>query len=314
MTFPRPQQQQSPLSLFLLFSLAVHVLGLGVFTVISPKFIEEKRTQISIQIGGMKASPAPAPSKVKNIPIQTPKPATPKVATPTPVPVQQPKSITPKVATPTPVPVQQPKSITPKVVTTPPQPRPVAPKVVTPPVQQAKPITPKVVTPPVQQAKPVTPKVVTPNPVQQAKPVTPKVVTPPVQQVKPVAPKVPVVDKTQEMSDKLDDVLNKKTQKKSTADALADANWSGTPRNTISFPNLTASIPQQYKSRGYGFSITAKITFSPQGWVSGVELLRASGDPRIDGIFRTELRKIRIEPSKKTSYDTITKTFTISVK
>ncbi len=304
MTLPRPQQQQSPLSLFLLFSLAAHVLGLGIFTVISPKFIEEKRTQISIQIGGMRANPA-TPT-----PIQTPKPATPKVVTP--APIQTPKPVAPKVVQIPPVPVQQPKAITPKVVTTPPQPRPVAPKVVTPPVQQAKPVAPKVVTPPVQQPKPIAPKVVTP-PVQQPKPVTPKVVTP-VQQVTPVAPKVPVVDKTQEMSDKLDDVLNKKTQKKSTVDALADANWSGTPRKTLSFPNLTAKIPQQYKSRGYGFSITAKITFSPQGWVSGVELLRASGDPRIDGIFRTELRKIRIEPSKKTTYDTITKTFTISVK
>ncbi len=287
MTFPRPQQY-SPLSLFLLFSLGIHIIGLGIFTIFSPKFIEEKQTQISIQIGGIKSSQSSALPKIKDIiPTQQPKPITPKVAKKAPSPIQQPKLVTPKVTQNPPTPVQQPKPIAPKVTQTTPT--------------------------PVQQPKSVAPVVSQTTPVQQPKPKTQTSPTP-VQQATPVTPKIPTVDKTKEISDKLDDVLNKKTQKKSSTDALADAQWSGTPRKTLSFPNLTAKIPQQYKSRGYGFSITAKITFSPQGWVSGVELLRASGDPRIDGIFRTELRKIRIEPSKKTTYDTITKTFTISVK
>ena len=304
MTLPRPQQY-SPLSLFLLFSLAAHVIGLGIFIMLSPKFIEEKRTEISIQIGGMKANPASAP--VKSTPIQQPKSVAPKVVTPpAPTPVQQAKATTPK-AQPAATPIQAAKPTTQALPTPVQQPKPIAPKAV-----QAPPVKAAPVSPPVKPMPIATLKVLEPEPT----PVTPKVVTPPapVQQAKPVAPSTPVVDKTKEMSDKLDDALNKKTQTKSTVDALADAKWSGTPRKTLSFPNLTAKIPQQYKSRGYGFSITAKISFSPQGWVSSVELLRSSGDPRIDGIFRTELRKIRIEPSKKTTYDTITKTFTISVK
>lgn len=178
---------------------------------------------------------------------------------------------------------------------------------------QTKPAVPKKATQTPVQTKPSVPKKVAQTPV----PAVLEVPTPELQSDTVAStpnPTQQLEDKTKDISDTLDDLLNQKTQKKASSDVLADAQWSGTPRKTLLFPNLIASIPQQYKSRGYGFSITAKITFSPQGWVSAVELLRTSGDPRIDSIFRTELRKIRIEPSSKTSYDTITKTFTISVK
>jgi len=116
------------------------------------------------------------------------------------------------------------------------------------------------------------------------------------------------------LANELDSILNQNITIKKTQDFLENASWSGSPRKTIAFPNLNDKIASQYQSRGYGFSVTAKIIFSPQGWVSSVELLQSSGDPRIDRIFRNELRKIRIEESPKENYDTIIKTFTISIK
>lgn len=124
----------------------------------------------------------------------------------------------------------------------------------------------------------------------------------------------PTPSQSEILADKLDDILDQNTSHVPEIDFLVNASWSGTPRKTIAFPNLSAQIPSDYQSRGYGFSVTAKIIFSPQGWVSSVELIQSSGDPRIDRIFRNELRKIRIEESTNPNYDTIIKTFTISVK
>lgn len=118
------------------------------------------------------------------------------------------------------------------------------------------------------------------------------------------------------ITEKLDSILQKKEQtpNKKADDFLANASWIGKPRKTIAFPNISARISELQNIQGYGYSVTARITFTPQGWVSSVELIRASGDPRIDHIFRNELRKIRIEENKSGQVDTVIKTFNISVK
>ncbi|MGL4389035.1 MAG: hypothetical protein ACRCTJ_06565, partial [Brevinema sp.] len=137
--------------------------------------------------------------------------------------------------------------------------------------------------------------------------------TPSQEQVKisePVPPKEESI-----LANELENLLAQKQDKSiSQSDFLEDASWSGAPRKTIIFPKITEKIPSEYQARGYGYSVTASITFSPQGWVSAVELLKSSGDPVIDNVFRNELRKIRIEESSKNSYDTVVKTFTISIK
>lgn len=118
------------------------------------------------------------------------------------------------------------------------------------------------------------------------------------------------------ITEKLDSILQKKEQipNEKTDDFLANASWIGKPRKTIAFPNISARISELQNIQGYGYSVTARITFTPQGWVSSVELIRASGNPRIDHIFRNELRKIRIEENKSGQVDTVIKTFNISVK
>lgn len=118
------------------------------------------------------------------------------------------------------------------------------------------------------------------------------------------------------VTEKLDSILEKKEQTttKQPSDFLANASWMGTPRKTIAFPNIASRISELQNTRGYGYSVTARITFTPQGWVSSVELIRTSGDPRIDHIFRNELRKIRIEENKSGQVDTVIKSFNISVK
>lgn len=133
---------------------------------------------------------------------------------------------------------------------------------------------------------------------------------------KPLSPmKAQEIKKTKpDLASDLDKLLDASSFKPSTIDQLSDATWAGKPRKAIFFPDLSSSIPFHYQSKGYGFSVTAKITFNPQGWVSAVELLHSSGDSFIDSIFRTELRKIQIESSMNNLYETIVKTFTISVK
>lgn len=139
---------------------------------------------------------------------------------------------------------------------------------------------------------------------------------------KPILPDIDVPETIQEnkqpdpITEKLDAIFQKKEQtvNKTTDDFLANASWIGRPRKTIAFPNIAARISTLQNTQGYGYSVTARITFTPQGWVSSVELIRASGDPRIDHIFRNELRKIRIEENKSGQVDTVIKTFNISVK
>lgn len=267
MTFRHPSTS-SPLPLFLLLSIGIHIIGAGLFFVFSVNIPKPQNIQITLQNISTPIRSTSPTSENKPIKQTTPPPVS--VAKPKPNPIKKEKVVK-KVAS-------QIKKSTPKVA---------------PVVNKAKPIPKKVVPVPVPQPAPPT----KPAPIQEKK----------VEQATPTpAPK--------DFSQELDQLLTKKNTIEEKKDFLADAKWGGTPRKTLSFPNLTASIPQHYKSRGYGFSITARITFSHQGWVSSVELVQGSGDPRIDGVFRTELRKIRIEPSKNTQYDTIIKTFKVSVK
>jgi len=117
----------------------------------------------------------------------------------------------------------------------------------------------------------------------------------------------------------LDSILNennngKSPSKISSKDPLYDADWSAQPRKTLFFPNIVASIPDEYKKKGQNYAVKMRITFDKNGLAIRTELLQSSGDPGIDSIFMTELRKIRIEPIKANREDQIVKTFTISVK
>lgn len=283
----------SPLSLFLLLSLGIHIVLAGFYVVFAKETPKPQIVEISLHtidtplVSSLPKQSTPSPIKESTPPVELPMTAKAEKIT-------IPKEVIQKEV----VKVEKPKTV--------PKPAPVkkapAPTKKPTPVkqQQANPPTPvKQTPPPVKQ--PPAPVKPTPSPVKQ----TP---TP----VKPATTPTPPAPK--DFSQELDQLLDKKKTKKTHSDFLADGNWSGSPRKTLTFPNLIGSIPPQYKARSYGFSVTAKITFSHQGWVSAVELVQGSGDPRIDGIFRTELRKIRVEPSKGTQYDTILKTFKVSVK
>lgn len=274
-------------SLYLIVSLGLHILGLTFFTVFSPKMIQPAQTLITVNLSGVSR-----PSKKK---LSLPRPAQKKTIAEIPKSAPLEKSITK---------LDVKKTVAEKTLVEIPKPTPlkvVSEKTIAIPVPLRK----NVIKPKAQNT--IVPK--TPIPAPRVK----HVQTP---QPKKIPTQNSQAQKQKNISKELESLLDKKTASKAkpTTDVLADAQWSGTPRKTISFPNLTAAIPQQYRSKGYGFSVTAKIIFNPQGWVSAVELIHPSGDPRIDSIFRTELRKIRIEASKKRNYDTITKTFNFSVK
>jgi len=97
-------------------------------------------------------------------------------------------------------------------------------------------------------------------------------------------------------------------------DPLSDAEWSAQPRKTVFFPDIQSKIPPQYKKKGMGYSITAKIAFDKNGLAIRADITKSSGDPNIDSVFFSELKKIRIESVSEDRIDEIVKTFTISLK
>jgi outer membrane biosynthesis protein TonB len=97
-------------------------------------------------------------------------------------------------------------------------------------------------------------------------------------------------------------------------DPLSDATWQARPRKTLFFPDLESKIPEEFRRRGMGYSVKVRLAFNQQGLCTMVELIESSGQSRIDSIFLTELRKIRVEPTDEARVDVITATFTISVR
>ncbi len=97
-------------------------------------------------------------------------------------------------------------------------------------------------------------------------------------------------------------------------DPLSGVNWSSKPRKTVFFPDIQSKIPDEYKIKGMSYSITAKIAFDRNGLAIRVDIVRSSGDPIIDRIFFTELKKIRIESIDENRIDEISKSFSINLK
>lgn len=98
------------------------------------------------------------------------------------------------------------------------------------------------------------------------------------------------------------------------SDPLSDVEWNSKPRKTLFFPDIESKIPQEYRTKGKGYSVTVKMAFDPNGLAIKVEIIESSGDSKIDSIFSTELRKVRVESISGQGIDEVTKTFTISVK
>jgi outer membrane biosynthesis protein TonB len=97
-------------------------------------------------------------------------------------------------------------------------------------------------------------------------------------------------------------------------DPLGDANWKSRPRKTIFFPDIASKIREKVANPLMGYTVTAKIVFDSQGLAVRVDIVRSSGDPLIDSIFLSELKKIRVEAITEERLDEITKTFKISVR
>ncbi|MCX7883006.1 MAG: hypothetical protein N2314_07275 [Brevinematales bacterium] len=202
-----------------------------------------------------------------------------------------------------------------------------------PPPQREK-ATPK----PVSQPKTTTtPKQAAEKIIQQAKEKTKKTTTTskPVQSVQPTSETLPSTSSSEVQEESEDDILAKSiekalqsTGKKGTGssatsatgqqgtgtDPLGDANWRSRPRKTIFFPDIASKIKEKVSHPLMGYTVTAKITFDSQGLAVRVDIVRSSGDPLIDSIFLSELKKIRVEAISDERLDEITKTFKISVR
>ncbi|MGL5254741.1 MAG: hypothetical protein ACRC9L_07100 [Brevinema sp.] len=284
------QPSKNPLSAFLFFSLMVHAVILLIFFVIQP-FVKPKPVIQTISFNLVSDNPAPAVKAANPIPAPAPAPA--------PQPVKQASSTSMPNTKPTTQPVNRKESL----VTRP------TPAPVTPPIPQSspKPTVQQAPKPTVTPPTPVTPAVAQ---VQQPEVAPQPVAPPPTRTASQV--------ENDNIANQVDSLLATRAKKAepspSSSDFLAGGSWIGSPRKTIAFPNIKARIDELENKQGYGYSVTARITFTAQGWVSMVELTRASGDPRIDNIFRNELRKIRIEESRVGSVDTVIKSFVISVQ
>ncbi len=97
-------------------------------------------------------------------------------------------------------------------------------------------------------------------------------------------------------------------------DPLSGGKWSSRVRKTIFFPDIQSKIPDELKKKGIGYSVTARIRFDRNGLAIVVEIIKSSGNSKIDQIFNTELKKIRVEPVDDNVIDEVVHTFKIRVK
>ena len=289
--YGKSHSSKNPLSAFLFFSSVVHIVVLFVAFVIQP-LVKPKPVIKTISFNLISNTPVPS-AKAENpipSPAPSPQPTAQAEPIPTPKPVQTPKATT--------QPVRRKETLVARAST----PAPTVQKTPTPAVQAPAPVptpSPAVQTPPA------------PTPIPQVQqPVAQPVASPPVRTAAQV--------ENDSLASQVDSLLAARPKNAesapSSSDFLAGGSWIGSPRKTLAFPNIKARIDELENQQGYGYSVTARITFTAQGWVSMVELTRASGDPRIDNIFRNELRKIRIEESRIGSVDTVIKSFVISVQ
>ncbi len=104
----------------------------------------------------------------------------------------------------------------------------------------------------------------------------------------------------------------RETGKADNDDALSGGKWSGKARRTIFFPDIQSKLPDELRKKGIGYSVTARIKFDKNGLAVSVEIIKSSGNSKVDQIFNTELKKIRVEPSDRS--DEVTHTFRILIK
>ncbi len=97
-------------------------------------------------------------------------------------------------------------------------------------------------------------------------------------------------------------------------DPSATLRGAQSPRKTIFFPDIESAIPAEYRQRGMSYEVRVRISFDKNGFATQVDLLQSSGDTTIDNIFRVQLRRIRVEEISVNRVDTVTKTFTISLR
>ncbi len=95
-------------------------------------------------------------------------------------------------------------------------------------------------------------------------------------------------------------------------DVLSGGKWSGKARRTIFFPDIQSRLPDELRKKGIGYAVTARIKFDKNGLATFVEIIRSSGNSKVDQIFNTELKKIRVEPAETS--DEVIHTFKIQIK
>ncbi|MCX7821234.1 MAG: energy transducer TonB [Brevinematales bacterium] len=98
----------------------------------------------------------------------------------------------------------------------------------------------------------------------------------------------------------------------SKSDVLSGGQWSGKARRTIFFPDIQSRLPDELRKKGIGYAVTARIKFDKNGLATYVEIIKSSGNSKVDQIFNTELKKIRVEPAETT--DEVIHTFRIQIR
>lgn len=127
-----------------------------------------------------------------------------------------------------------------------------------------------------------------------------------------------VKDKDDDLLKNIDEAIktgsekNNVSGKETKSDLLSGGKWSGKARRTIFFPDIQSRLPEELRKKGIGYSVTAKIKFDKNGLATYVEIIKSSGNSKVDQIFNTELKKIRVEPAETT--DEVIHTFKIQIR
>ncbi|MGC8769958.1 MAG: energy transducer TonB [Brevinematia bacterium] len=142
---------------------------------------------------------------------------------------------------------------------------------------------------------------------------------------KPKEKEVPQTGNKEKVKDEDDDLLknideaiktgsakNNSAGEETRSDVLSGGKWSGKARRTIFFPDIQSRLPEELRKKGIGYAVTAKIKFDKNGLATYVEIIKSSGNSKVDQIFNTELKKIRVEPAETT--DEVIHTFRIQIR
>ncbi len=145
----------------------------------------------------------------------------------------------------------------------------------------------------------------------------------PKQENKPQKPKESILKKLRKKIESEKKVQKSKPSKKPKGEekgikgggggyGFENAKWTYSPRRVVKW--VEPQIPQSVRKKGRTYRITLRFYIEPDGTVSRVDLIKSSGEPKLDYAFIRAMRKILFDRASYGKTEKAVVTFTVKVK